>query len=329
MKRIRAVIVGAGAISENHLKAMQDSSRTELLAVADLEQQRLEQCAAAYSIRTYHDYKAMILQERPDVVVITLPHFLHKEAVIWCAEQDCHVLVEKPMAMNVQECREMNEAAARNGIILAVGHMQHYFPALIRAREILRSGRLGKLIMMDDRRWCNYFHPGRPAWFLERAKSGGGIVVNLGSHSIDKLQWLTDSRVTSVKASLTAYGERGDVEGSASLFLETTEGVTATVSLCGYRQSIVNETELLLTGGQLKLQGSNKLWLYDGQSDGYEAIDTDDLPEAFAAQWDDMLNAVQFGGELGISGEYGQSVASVVEAIYRSHSSGREQIVII
>ncbi|MCU6708752.1 Gfo/Idh/MocA family oxidoreductase [Paenibacillus sp. J5C_2022] len=327
MNQIRAVIVGAGAISENHLKAMQVSSRTELLAVADLDQQRLDRCAAAYSVRTYRDYKAMIRQERPDVVVITLPHFLHKEAVIWCAEQGCHVLVEKPMAMNVQECREMNEAAARNGVILAVGHMQHYFPSMIRAREILRSGRLGKVIMMNDRRWCNYFHPDRPAWFLERAKSGGGIVVNLGSHSLDKLQWLTDSRVDKVKASLTYYGDRGDVEGSANLFLETTEGVAASVSLCGYGQLYLNETEFLLTGGQLKLLGSDQLRIYDGHSGEYEAVDTSDLPETFTAQWEDMLNAVQHSSELGISAEYGQSITAVVEAIYRSHATGREQAV--
>jgi predicted dehydrogenase len=268
----------------------------------------------------------MVREERPDIVVITLPHFLHKEAAIWCAEQGCHVLLEKPMAIDAAECADINAAGERCGVVIFVGHMQHYFPAVVKAKQVVESGSLGKLVMINDRRHHFYYPEERPAWFLDRARSGGGVVRNLGSHSIDKIQWLTGSPVTKVKADVTYYGDRGDVEGSGLLYLQTASGVPAVVSLCGYRNVSVNETELLFTGGQLKLDGQQSLWI-GGAGRGYEPVELGELPEPFAAQWSDMLLAVcGISGRLA-SGVYGQSVAAAVDAAYRSHETGCEQFV--
>jgi predicted dehydrogenase len=327
MRPYRAVVIGAGKIAGIHLQSLHENGRTELAAVADIDPQKAESAASSYGISAYTDYKEMVLTEKPDIAVITLPHFLHKESAIWCASHGCHVLVEKPMAMNVRECIEMNEAARTSGITLAVGHMQHYYPVNRKAKEIIESGRLGKLVMVIDRRWSDYFTEDRPSWFLNKAQSGGGIVINIGSHSIDKLQWLTGSRVTSVKASLTYFGDRGDVEGSASLQMKTDSGVDANISLSGYRNVMTNETELLFTDGQLKIEGSRKLWISDKDSKSFELIVTDYQPGAFQAQWDDLLDAIDNGHEPGISGRYGQSVAAAVAAVYRSHETGTEQAV--
>lgn len=156
-------------------------------------------------------------------------------------------------------------------------------------------------------------------------QSGGGIAINIGSHSVDKLLWLTDSRVTKVKASLTYFGARGDVEGSANLLMQTESGITANVALSGYHNVMINEMDLLFTDGQLKLEGSHKLWIGDKMRKSLEPVELEGEPGAFHAQWDDLLNAIERGCEPGISGAYGQSIAEVVAAIYRSHESGTEQ----
>ncbi|MEF3311901.1 Gfo/Idh/MocA family oxidoreductase [Paenibacillus sp. GYB004] len=325
MKTYRAAIIGAGVIAKVHAKTLHENARTELVAIADIAEDRVRELAAAYGAAPYTDYRVMIRERAPDIVIITLPHHLHKEAAIACASLGCHVLLEKPMALNAAECADIIEASVTHNVMMAIGHMQHYYPANQKAKEIVRSGRLGQLVAIHDRRHHPYFLPERPAWFLEKSLSGGGIVINIGSHSIDKIQWLTGSPVRQVKANLTFYGDRGNVEGSGILFMQTSTGVTATVSLCGYRNITANETELLFTGGQLKIAG-NKLWV-SGSEREYEEILLDEPGEPFQAQWNDVLNVMDKGTGYVESAVYGQTVCAVVDAAYRSHESGAEELV--
>jgi predicted dehydrogenase len=316
-------VIGAGQIVNVHLEAIRKSDRCRLTAIADLMESKAQDLAVKYEAKAYMDYREMVLNEKPDIVIINLPHFLHKSSAIWCVEQGCHVLLEKPMALNVQECKEINEAAKRNGVLLAVGHMQQFFAEHVAAKEILSSGELGELVMINDRRYGGYFNESRPGWFLDKAKSGGGVIINLGSHSIDRIQWLTGSRIAKVRAVLSHFGERGDVEGSGSLFMETTSGVPVHVSVCGYSGAPANETELLFTKGSLRIRQRAELLMSKGGS--YEPVSVVRKTDPFSEQWKVLLDALEYGSELPISGEYGQSVLAVVEAAYRSHDTGTEQ----
>src|SRR4029453_8606589 len=98
----------------------------------------------------------------------------------------------KPMAVSVSECDAIIQAGQKADIRILVGHTQHYIAENIQAKSIVQSGELGELVMIHDVRHTNYFQDSRPQWFLEKEKSGGGILANLGTHSIDKIQWLTD-----------------------------------------------------------------------------------------------------------------------------------------
>ncbi|MEF3308695.1 Gfo/Idh/MocA family oxidoreductase [Paenibacillus sp. GYB004] len=315
-------VIGAGQIAHTHLRALQSSERARPVAIADVLEERAQQLGSEYGLLPYTDYKQMVLEQKPDLVIITLPHFLHKEAAVWCAEQGCHMLLEKPMALNVAECMEINDAAERNRVVVAVGHMQQFFAEHIAAKSIIASGQLGELVMVNDKRWGNYFQASRPAWFLEKAKSGGGVVINLGSHSIDRIQWLTDSRIAAVRASMT-YRSSTDVEGSAALFMETTSGVPVTVSLSGYKGVPANETELLFTDGALRIGIRRGLSI--GTDGTYTPVTVPPSADAFVAQLESVLDTVEYGKPLSTSGAYGQSVVAVVEAAYRSHETGTEQ----
>lgn len=327
MNTYRAAVIGAGAIAHTHLRTLGEDARTEVVAIADINSARAESIAASHKIKAYTNYQQMIQEEKPDIVINTLPHFLHKDATIWCAAQGCHVLVEKPMAMNVEECTEMIQAAVAHQVLLAVGHVQPYMPPIRKAKEVIQSGRLGQLIMINERRYTHYFNDRRPDWFLDQARSGGGIVMNLGSHSVDKIHWITDDVITEVKASLTYHAEKGNVEGSGHLHFRTSQGISASVTLCGYRQVPINETELLFTGGQMKITGMNSLWISDDSQKEFIQLDTDHYPDPFSAQWNDLLNAIEHGQPLQMTGEYGRTVASVIAAVYQSHKTGQEQTV--
>src|SRR5699024_5526779 len=120
-----------------------------------------------------------------------------------CIEQGCHVLLEKPMAMNVKECNMIIDASKKNNVCVMVCHTQQYMSENKKVKEIIESGRLGEIIMVNDRRYIYYFNNQRPDWFFYKEKAGGGIVMNMGTHSIDKIQWITNSRISNVKAMLS------------------------------------------------------------------------------------------------------------------------------
>lgn len=318
----KVAVIGAGAISQRHMEAIVAMEKLDHAGIADIQEERAKETAAAYGTRAYTDYREMVLKEQPDIVVITLPHFLHKEAAIWCAEQGCHLMLEKPMALNVEECDAISQAARSHGVKLMVGHTQHYIADNLKARDILRSGQLGELVMIRDVRHVNYYNEKRPDWFFHKAKAGGGIFMNLGSHSIDKIQWLTGSRVTKVKASVSYHGDRGDIEGSGIAYIETASGIPATICQSGYDGVNINETELIFTRGMLRLATGMGLWISEQRN--YRAVELDKQEPPFVLQFGDLLRSIETGEELECSGAYGRSVIAAVCAMYESNQQGCE-----
>ena len=324
--KYRLVVVGAGKIAFAHLEAIKLLKQQLVpVAVADLLEERAQELAAAYGIRPYTDYKEMVEREKPDIVIITLPHFLHKEAAIYCANQGCHVLLEKPMALTVLECDEIIAAVHSSNVKLMVGHTQHYISENRKAKQIIEQGDLGQLVMINDSRHTDYFNQERPGWFLQKELSGGGIITNLGSHSVDKIQWLGGTKIKKVKASLSFHGPRGNVEGSGLVFLENESGTPSTISQSGYRGAPRNETELLFTGGMLMVQTGQALFISKGGA--YEQISVEKEDSPFVQQFLELMTCIECDQEPECSMKYSRSIVAVTNAIYVSHELKIEVIV--
>ncbi|MDF2835737.1 MAG: gfo/Idh/MocA family oxidoreductase [Paenibacillus sp.] len=326
----RVALVGCGAIADRHLDALKylnEKGRLEAVAAADVNEARLQAAARRYGshLRHYADYKQMIKDEKPDIAIITLPHHLHAEAACFAAAAGCHVLLEKPMALNVQECDRIMEHARRRNATLLVGHTLRYSAPIRQARKIIQEGGLGQLIMVHDARHTDYFAEGRPEWFFAKAMSGGGIAFNLGSHSIDKAIWLAGSPVASVAASMTFHGDRGDVEGSVMASLRLRNGVTAAIVQSGYKGASANYTELLFTAGSLRLESGGML--YRSQGGAYELVELPGDDDPFVLQLEDLMSAIESGTALACTMEEATHVVEVLEGMYRSHRSGREETI--
>lgn len=318
----RIAVVGGGGIAASHLEAIKAIAGVQACAVADIAVDRALLLAEQYAIHAYTDYKTMLEKERPHIAIITLPHYLHKESAVFAAEQGCHVLLEKPMAITMDECDEIEEAVRAAGVTLMVGHTQHYSPENRLAKQLLQSGELGRLVMINDRRHLPYDKPQRPDWFFERAKAGGGILTNLGSHSIDKIQWLTNDTIAKARASVDYGLGRGDVEGGGVAFLETSGGIPAIVCQSGYPGAAIDETELLFTRGSLRLRTGIGVWTSTGG--GYKEVQADKLAQPLAMQIMDLVRAIENGEEPECSMAYSRSVVAAVEALYRSSELGAE-----
>ncbi|MFS0723603.1 Gfo/Idh/MocA family protein [Paenibacillus sp. 1P07SE] len=324
-RELRVALLGAGIIAGAHLEAIAATSGVMACAVADIDQAKAGELAERFGILSYTDYRDMLREERPDIAVIALPHFLHKEASLAAIAYGAHLMLEKPMALSTAECDAIITAAEQAGIRVLVGHTQHYIAENIEARKWVRSGELGTLIMIQDNRHLPYFRASRPAWFLDKARSGGGILANLGTHSIDKIQWLTDSAICRVSAMTSHHADRGNVEGSGMIFMRLQSGVAATIVQSGYPGEVRDETELIFAGGMLKLATGRGLWISRGGP--YEPLAVPQTATPFERQYAELAAAIREGRETDCPPAYARGVIGVLEAVYRSAEMGEEQTI--
>ena len=144
MDQLRTALIGVKGVGRQHLKGLQANPRAALVAVADLDRAAASELAGP-GVPCHVDYQEMLAAARPDAVVVATPHFLHAPMSLAALEAGAHVLVEKPIAMRVSEADRMVEEARRRGRVLAVGHNYRAFAANRRLKEIVDSGRLGRI----------------------------------------------------------------------------------------------------------------------------------------------------------------------------------------
>lgn len=186
----RMAVIGAGAMGRNHLRVLNDLAAVEIVGVADADIATAENSARRLRTASYGDYKEMLDHVRPDAVVVAVPTILHREVVLEVIARGMHVLVEKPIAFTVEEGREMIEAAQAAGVILTVGHIERYNPAIAELHRRLREEELGRVFQM---------HARRLGPFPPRVRDVG-VVIDLATHDIDIMRFLSGSEVARVSA---------------------------------------------------------------------------------------------------------------------------------
>lgn len=317
---LKCGVIGAGIISKRHLDALKKHPDTEVAAIADLDREKAVRAAEAYNAAAYTDYKEMLERERLDMAIINLPHALHEESSLLCAGKGIHVLLEKPMSVSAKSCQRITKAFEKAGLVLQVGHVQRYFPENQKAKELIASGRYGKLVMIEDVRTSLYFTPGRPAWFLKKELSGGGILMNLGAHSLDKIRYLTDSRIVEIHGYCGWEMPGCSVEGRAQVLLKTESGIPASITLCGYNDTPVNETTLYCTNGVIKLSTGSGLKVWNGSAFTDVEFSRDIQP--FDEQLRDFVEAVEGRRQPVTDGRYSGEIIELIEQVYGQNEEG-------
>lgn len=320
-EKLEIVLIGAGAMSESHIGALTGMEDTRVTAVADIVLNKAEELASKYFIKAYADYNEMLDMEKPDIVIITLPHFLHKQATVDCAERGCNILLEKPMAMNEQECSDIINMCENHGVKLMIGHIRHFYNYYNKIKEIIQSKLLGELIMITNTRYGNYFSPSRSDWFLHKKTAGGGIVMNLGAHSFDIIQYLSGSKVKTVSAKVGEFAEGIEVEGNAQIFAVLENGVTASITLSGYESVPRHETELIFTKGMIKTTDANGGKLFVSKNGIYEEIEVN-KGDPLRYQMECFVKSINKNLPSPVTGEYGRSVVRAIKAVYVSSENG-------
>ena len=186
MTKTKVGILGAGFAATFHAMALKEMADVELVSVGAKTQGHAERFAKRWGIRnSYHGEQAIEkLTGDPDVEVvdIVLPNFLHRDAVVAAAERKKNVIVEKPLARNRAEAKEMLRAVERHGVLHGYAENQLFTPQMERSLDMFRKGTIGDILWVRSRE--AHFGP-HSAWFWDPDLAGGGVLMDMGCHSVE------------------------------------------------------------------------------------------------------------------------------------------------
>jgi len=311
---IKIGIVGAGIIAKAHSESIARNSESKLVAVCDIVKERAEVIARPYNAKVFSDYKEMASWGDVDVVILNLPHYLHCEVSCFFLEKGINVFVEKPMAMNVNECDKMIAAAKKHNVSLTVGHVQQYTDAHKYLKEIIKNKKYGKLLRVTEVRNINYFN-NRPEWFLNKKLSGGGIVMNYCAHTLDKLFYLTDSVVKSACSICKNEINDCSIEEGAQILVKLANGVSAMFSYTGSKVPYEYETVFYFENSVIKVGFSTKLTIFE---DGKWLTVIDEESKMNDRAIDELVKELKGLPSEITTAAHGKAVIEGIEKIYKS-----------
>lgn len=178
---IRVGLCGLGEIGQFHLEAIGSAADAELAAVCDLDKALAARSARPSGAAVFTDIAHMLDRAELDVVDICLPHSLHREAALLGLSAGCHVILEKPMAVDLAACDEINAVAAADGLQVALSHNQLRYPAHRRLLDLLTERALGDVVAIQSRLFIGGRYGG---WRRNPALAGGGLLFDAGVHRV-------------------------------------------------------------------------------------------------------------------------------------------------
>lgn len=304
-----------------HAESAGRINNVRLAAVCDLQQEAAARVASPWDAQVYTDYMAMYRDAALDAVIINTPHALHLEMVLAAAGHGLHVLVEKPMATTVADCERMIQACREAGVALVVGQIQHFLPEKLAAEKVLASGELGQVLMIRDYRTTDYRPGTRPDWFFSKAMAGGGALMNIGGHCLDRSIWFGGAPVESLSAStLNRFGVPVETDGAMSLTLRN--GVHVSIVIASDSTQRMDEVLIVCEHGTVFCSPHNgTLVRTHGTTRTVWKPRPEDIQEGFFLQLQDFIEVLD-GGRPKVSVEHARHIVEVVLASYEAAGTG-------
>ena len=193
--KVRAAVIGLGWPGIQHLKGYIADPRSEVIAVCDLDKGHAKQVASEYKIpRIYTDHLKMLENNDVDAVSVCLPNFLHAPISIDALNAGKHVLCEKPPARNAAEAKAMADAADQNGRTLMYALVQRFDGSTQRLKQLVQADELGEIYFGKAGYVRRRGIPvGKEGWFVDKERSGGGALIDIGVHALDCVWWLMNA----------------------------------------------------------------------------------------------------------------------------------------
>lgn len=352
MERIGTALIGVGKVASAHAEALASLPGSRFVAVLDTDPARASAFADLYGVRAHSSLDALLADSEVQMVSICTPHPTHAGLAIRVAESGRHVLVEKPMALNTDDCDAMIRAAAVNGVQLGVVSQRRLYEPVQRMRDAILQGRIGRPILatVTVLGWRGEDYYAADPWRGTWAGEGGGILVNQVTHHLDLLQWLMGpvEEVFGYCANLNhGYIEvedtaiavlrfQGHALGSIVVSNSQKPGLFGRIHIHGETGASIGvetETGSAFVAGMTSdvAPPINDIWTIAGEEgrlqewqreDRARASRIDIMTHYHRAQIEDFLDAIRDARPPLVSGEEGRKSVEIASAIYKSNADG-------
>lgn len=265
---VRLGIIGVGNMGTSHIRMHIEGEHSELriTACADIDPKRLEAAKELMpGIKTYNTAEELIDSGEVDGVIIATPHYQHSPIAQYAFSKGIHVLTEKPAGVYTKQVREMNEAAAKSGLVFGIMYNQRTNCVYRKMRELVQGGQLGEIrrvswIITDWYRTQAYYNSG--GWRATWSGEGGGVLLNQCPHNLDLWQW-----ICGLPVKVQAFCHEGkwhdiEVEDDVTIYAEYENGATGTFITSTGDCPGTNRLEITLDGGKLVCENGSDLRLY-------------------------------------------------------------------
>ena len=330
-------IVGGGNISETHARAAREIDGVEIAAIYGRNRKKCERLGQLYGGALYDDFETFLAHRGMDMVAIGSPSGLHAEQGIAAARHGLHVLVEKPIDITTARADVLIAECARARVKLGVFFQDRVAPDLIRLKELIDAGRLGRPILASARvKWYRpqeYYTESH--WRGTRTLDGGGALINQGVHTIDLLLWLMGD-VTRVQASTSTALHKIAVEDTVVATLEFTNRAVGTLEaatsvypgyprrleLTGSEGTIIVERDEIISA-DLREPLEDLAERKAGSSNASSTSPVVSDVRGHRRIFEDFLRAIDTGGQPLCDGHEGRRSVALVQAIYQSSQTGQ------
>jgi phthalate 4,5-cis-dihydrodiol dehydrogenase len=232
-ERLNLGVIGLGRAFTLMLPTFASHPLIAMVAASDPRPDARARFAEEFGAKVYEDAAALCADPKVQAVYIASPHQFHVDHLKLAAAHGKHVLIEKPMALTVDDCRKMIEAAKTAGIQLLVGHSHSYDLPYLRTREMIRSGTYGRVRMINALNFTDFlYRPRRPEELDTRA--GGGVVFSQAAHQVDIVRLLAGTRAKSVRAFTASWDPSRPTEGAYNAQISFEDGAFASLTYSGY-----------------------------------------------------------------------------------------------
>jgi phthalate 4,5-cis-dihydrodiol dehydrogenase len=232
-KPIKLGLAGLGTAGRAFLPAIRKHAGFDLVAVAEPAEEPRAEIIAEDHVAGYASLSQMLAHPDLDAVLIGTPTNMHPDHVAAAAAAGKHVLVEKPMAIEIAEAKAMVRRADESGKVLLVGHSHSYDMPIREMRNVIASGELGRVRMVNTWNYTDWvYRPRRPDELL--LSEGGGVTFRQGSHQFDIIRYLVGSKAKSLRAKTFDWDPNRSVVGAHTVWLEFEDGASATAVYNGY-----------------------------------------------------------------------------------------------